>query len=192
MNAIEQRTCHHCATVILSQFRINQAPPLVGGTGLESFGRSAQIDNKYIIQMHGSQRLVLRNRVHLRKVTPLLSPNRALSTPYAGNTAVAAPSSPRRSSSPMVLDRVPIPEAPSPAPSTQHLHALVMCLRMELTVQPSPCLTLLWSIQKPWNDNPKETGNYPMIQADDPPVPTGRPNGTRTTSRDCISFNAQD
>ena len=44
-------------------------------------GRYRQV-SLYIIQMHGSQCLVLRNnRVHLRKVTHLLSPNRALATP---------------------------------------------------------------------------------------------------------------
>ena len=52
---------------------------------------------------------ILSYLIYLRKVTPLLSPNQALATPYAGSTAVAAPSPPRRSSSPTALDRVPIP-----------------------------------------------------------------------------------
>ena len=87
----------------------NQSGPSPGRWDRTGIVREVRPNRQYIIQMHGSQRLVLRNRVHLRKVTPLLSPNRALATPYAGSTAVAAPSPPRRSSSPTALDRVPVP-----------------------------------------------------------------------------------
>ena len=89
----------------------NQSGPSPGRWDRTGIVREVRPNRQYVIQMHGSQRLVLHNRVHLRKVTPLLSPNRALATPYAGSTAVAAPSPPRRSSSPTALDRVPIPRS---------------------------------------------------------------------------------
>ena len=141
----------------------NQSGPSPGRWDRTGIVREVRPNRQYIIQMHGSQRLVLRNRVHLRKVTPLLLYCLMPEVPqWRHHRPHEDPAHPRR------WTECLFPEATSPAPSTQHLHALVMCLRMELTVLPSPCLTMPLSIQKPWNDNPMETGNYPMIQAEDP------------------------
>ena len=185
MNAIEQRTCQHCAQ--------NQSAPSPGRWDRTGIVWEVRPNRRYIIQMHGSQRLVLRNRVHLQKVTPLYSPPTGLwprLMPGVPQWRHHRPHADR--AHPQCWTECLFQEATSRAPSTQHLHALVKCLRMELTGLPSPCLTLTLSIQEPWNDNSKETGNYPMLWVDDPSVPTGRPNGTRTMSCDCISLNAQD